>query len=134
MARWLRETAANTRAKGDQRWSREELNCTAHVAFRLEQAADQLVELRGELSLAEEGLANAMHDIERLTAAASTEATESTRLRLRCEALAILLYGPVPERTREHVQRELEACESAVTALRAELAALPEHPTGDPHG
>lgn len=43
MARWLRETAANTRAKRDSpHLSEIEINLAPHVAFRLEQAANML--------------------------------------------------------------------------------------------
>ncbi len=55
--------------------------------------------LRQELSLAEEGLANATqelenakHDIERLMAAASAEANEVERLRRQNERLAAALF------------------------------------------
>lgn len=43
MARWLRETALNTRAKRTSpHLSEAEMNLAPHVAFRLEQAADLL--------------------------------------------------------------------------------------------
>lgn len=45
MARWLRETAQNTRARGNAPWTENETRVAAHVAFRLEQAADQLERL-----------------------------------------------------------------------------------------
>lgn len=46
MARWLRETAANTRSKRESpHLSAEEINLAPHVAFRLEQAADLLEHL-----------------------------------------------------------------------------------------
>lgn len=43
MAKWLRETAANTRAKRKSPYLTDaEVNLAPHVAFRLEQAADLL--------------------------------------------------------------------------------------------
>jgi hypothetical protein len=46
MARWLRETAANTRAKQNQvQLTTLDRNLAPHVAFRLEQAAEMLLEL-----------------------------------------------------------------------------------------
>jgi hypothetical protein len=88
MARWLRETATSTRAKGNSPWSDKELHVAYHVAFRLEQAADQLFHLRGNLTLAEEGLANyaqALADTKAHYAQATTdlinEREENERLR-----------------------------------------------------
>lgn len=59
---------------------------------RYEDAQAAVAQARGNLSLAEEGLANAMqeieaakHDIERLQAAASAEANEVERLRKAIE-------------------------------------------------
>lgn len=83
---------------------------------RAEALADQVTQLRRELSLAEEGLANATqeieaakHDIERLMAVASAEATEAERLRYeisrlnhRCQAMGWLLY-PHSDPPREAV-------------------------------
>lgn len=54
MAAWLRETAANTRRYSNATWC--EAHCkpydplAAHVAFRMEQAADMIVELAHEPS------------------------------------------------------------------------------------
>lgn len=55
---------------------------------------------------------------------------ENIRLRARCAALAYLHYGHyLVQRTRHSVQADIEACESALTALRAELRGLDQHPT-----
>ncbi len=52
---------------------------------------------------------------------------ENERLKHRCTALAYLHYGHyLVQRTRDSVQADIEACESALTALRAELRALPQ--------
>ena len=45
MARWLRETAANTRAVAQLPWSDQQRRVAPHVAFRLEQAADLIERL-----------------------------------------------------------------------------------------
>lgn len=59
-------------------------------------------------------------EIERLKA-------ENQRLHHRCAALAYLHYGHyLVQRTPESVQSDIEACESALTALRAELRDLPQ--------
>src|SRR5262245_38485425 len=48
MARWLRETATNTRAKREAPYlSQTEINLAPHVAFRLEQAASMIEALHG---------------------------------------------------------------------------------------
>lgn len=66
MAKWLRETAENTRARANGQWTGDEIRVAKHVAFRIEQAATQIEQLRGELTLAEEGLANYAQEVEQL--------------------------------------------------------------------
>ena len=57
---------------------------------------------------------------------------EIERLRHRCNALAYLHYGHyLVQRDRQNVQADIEACEGALTALRAELRGLDQHPSGD---
>lgn len=52
MAAWLRETAANTRLHGQRPMlTAKEMNVAPHVAFRLEQAANDLVRLYDALKL-----------------------------------------------------------------------------------
>ena len=85
------------------------------AAFERGQAigASEITQLRGTLSLAEEGLAN--------------YAQENESLKHRCDALAYLHYGHyLVQRDRHSVQADIQACESALTALRRELAALPQ--------
>jgi chromosome segregation ATPase len=94
---------------------------TAQVAKQHAGDAAQIEQLRGELSLAEEGLAN--------------YAQENERLKHRCNALAYLHYGHyLVQRDRQSLQADIEACESALTALRAELAALPQEAEYGPKG
>jgi cell division septum initiation protein DivIVA len=79
----------------------------------VDELLDEIQQLRSTLSLAEEGLAN--------------YAQENESLKHRCDALAYLHYGHyLVQRDRHSVQADIQACESALTALRRELAALPQ--------
>lgn len=58
---------------------------------------------------------------------------ERDRLKHSRDALAYLHYGHyMVQRTRKSIQADIEACESALTALRRELATLSGHPSGNP--
>lgn len=101
MARWLRETAANTRRKRASRYlSPEEINLAPHVAFRLEQAAEQL-----------DGAERLMHDIEAGSAELLRLAHENADLR---DHLSML---PAVEPTPEPDYRHLYQCEVASKAV-----------------
>jgi hypothetical protein len=67
--------------------------------------------------------------IESVSQRLDAQQREIEQLRARCAALAYLHYGHyLVQRTPESVRADIEACESALTALRRELAAMPVSP------
>jgi hypothetical protein len=51
MASWLRETAGHTRSRGNGQWTGNEVRAAKHVAFRIEQAAALIEQMRASLSV-----------------------------------------------------------------------------------